>query len=110
MNTNPNETPGGDSAQTGAPPKQDRTWTERIEVHGNELVDRVKKIINEGNVRRVIIRNDKGDSLMEIPLTAGVIVGGALALAYPVLAALGAFGALLAHVKVDVVRTSGPTN
>ncbi len=102
MSTNPNETPAGDTTS----PKQERTWTERIEMTGGELVDRVKKLITEGNVRRVIIRNDKGDSLVEIPLTAGVVVSGALVLAYPVLAALGALAALLAHVKVDVIRTT----
>ena len=114
MSSNPNEmhentTQSGPADQSNVPPKQERTWTEHIEMAGNELVDRVKKLIAEGNVRRVIIRNEKGDSLLEIPLTAGVVVGGALALAYPVLAALGALAALLVHVKVDVVRTTDVT-
>jgi hypothetical protein len=78
-----------------------------MEMAGKDLVDRVKKLIAEGNVRRVIVRNDKGESLLEIPLAAGVVVGGALAWAYPILAAVGALAAVLAHVKVDVVRTDG---
>jgi Domain of unknown function (DUF4342) len=110
MSTTPNETPVGDTTQsqseTGTPPKSERTWTEQIEVAGNELVERVKKLIAEGNVRKVIIRNEKGDSLLEIPMTAGVVVGGVFAMAFPVLAALGAFAALLANVKVEVVRSS----
>jgi len=68
-------------------------------------VERVKELVAKGNVRRVIVRNEEGDVLMEIPLTAGVVVGGALALAYPLLAALGAVGALVARVRVDIVRT-----
>jgi hypothetical protein len=99
------ETKGNPTGES-TPPKQERTWTEHLEMAGSELVERVKGVIAEGNVRRVIIRNEKGVSLLEIPLTAGAVVGGALAIAYPVLAALGAFAALLAHVKVEVVRTS----
>ena len=101
-----NETPVSDTTQSEMPPKRERTWTEEFEVAGKDLVERVKKLIAEGNVRRVIIRNEKGESLLEIPLTAGVVVGGALALAYPVLAALGALAALIAHFKVDVVRAT----
>lgn len=86
-------------------PEPEHTWTERIEIAGSELVERVKELVAKGNVRRVIVRNEKGEILMEIPLTAGVVVGGALAMAYPLLAALGAVGALVARVRVDIVRT-----
>ncbi len=86
-------------------PEQERTWTERIEIAGSELVERVKELIAKGKVRRVIVRNEKGEVLLEIPLTAGVVVGGALAVAYPLLVALGAVGALVARVSVDIVRT-----
>jgi hypothetical protein len=106
MSNSTNETPTGNTTQANTPPRQERTFSEVFEVAGSELVERVKKAIAEGNVRRVIIRNEKGDSLLEIPLTAGVVVGGALAIVYPVLAALGAFAALLAKVKVEVIRTT----
>lgn len=86
-------------------PGSEQAWTERVEIAGSELVERVKQLVAKGNVRRVIVRNEEGDVLMEIPLTAGVVVGGALALAYPLLAALGAVGALAARVRVDIVRT-----
>lgn len=85
--------------------KEERTWTEKIESAGGELVDRVKELIAEGNVRRLIIRNQNDEILLQVPLTAGVVVGGALTVFYPVLAALGAMGALLARVKIEIVRT-----
>ena len=84
--------------------KEERTWIEEIEIAGSELVERVKELVREGNVRRLIIRKPSGELLMEIPLTAGVMVGGAFTIVAPVLAALGAMAALLAKVKVEVVR------
>ena len=85
--------------------KEERTWTEKIEIEAGKLVDRVKELIQEGNVRRLIIRKTNGDLLLEIPLTAGVAVGSAVTIFAPVLAALGAMAALLAKVKVEIVRT-----
>ena len=70
--------------------KEERTWIEEIEVAGSELVERVKVLISEGNVRRLIIKKPDGSLLMEIPLTAGVAVGGVFTVVAPVLAALGA--------------------
>jgi hypothetical protein len=55
-----------------------RTFTEQIDIAASELVDRTKELIEEGNVRRIIIRNQDSEVLMEVPLTAGVVVGGAL--------------------------------
>jgi hypothetical protein len=52
-----------------------------------------------------IIRNQEDEVLLEVPLTAGVAVGGVMTLIAPVLAALGAMAALLTHVKVEIVRT-----
>jgi hypothetical protein len=62
-------------------------------------------LIAEGNVRRLIIRNPEDEKLLEVPLTAGVVVGGAFTVLAPVLAALGAMAALLTRVKVEIVRT-----
>jgi len=81
------------------------TSRERITIAGNELVDNVKRLIEEGNVRRLIIRKPDGDVLIEIPLTAGIAVSGALALMAPVFAALGAMAALVAKVQVEIVRS-----
>jgi hypothetical protein len=86
------------------PSKKDGTWTEEIVVAGGELIAQVKKLVAEGNVRRLIIKKPSGEVMVEIPLTAGVVAGGAVLLIAPVLAALGALAALLAEVKLEVVR------
>src|SRR5215204_3350216 len=84
--------------------EDEHTFTEQIEIAASDLVDRTKELIEEGNVRRIIIRNEEDEVLMEVPLTAGVVVGGAVTIVAPVLAALGALAALLTHVKIEVVR------
>jgi len=84
--------------------KQRRSIGEDVALAGSELVDYVKRLIAEGSVRRLIIRKRSGEVLVEVPLTAGVAVTGALTLMAPVLAALGALAALLAQVRVEVVR------
>jgi repressor of nif and glnA expression len=81
------------------------TFIEQIEIAASELVDRTKELIEEGNVRRIIIRSQDDEVLLEVPLTAGVVVGGAVTIVAPVLAALGALAALLTRVKIEVVRT-----
>ena len=90
------------------PKKTDSTWTEEIVIAGNQLVDRVKALMVEGNVRRLIIRKPSGESLLEIPLTAGVAVGSVLTIMAPILAALGALAALLAEVKLEIIHTGKP--
>ena len=89
------------------PERRERTWSEEIVVAGGELVERVKQLVREGNVRRLVVRKASGEVLLEIPLTAGVAVGGAVTLLAPVLAALGALAALLTEVKLEVVRSGG---
>ena len=95
---------------TNDPQKQGRDWSEEIAVAGGELVDRIKKLVAEGNVRRLIIRKPDGESLLEIPLNAGVAVGGALTIMAPVLAAIGALAALLSEFKLEVIRTDEERN
>ena len=85
--------------------QDEHTFTEQIEIAASDLVDRTKELIEEGNVRRLIIRNQEDEVLLEVPLTAGVVVGGAVTIVAPVLAALGALAALLTRVKIGVVRT-----
>jgi len=77
---------------------------EEFEVDAGKVVDEVKKLIAQGNVRRLILRKENDEILMEIPLTAGVAAGSILTIFAPVLAALGAMAALLARVKIQVVR------
>jgi cytochrome c-type biogenesis protein CcmH/NrfF len=82
-----------------------RNFSEELEVAGSQLVDRVKELIEEGNVRRLIIRNPEGRTLVEIPLTVGAGVGAALLLWLgPVIASVAVIGALIARVKIEVVR------
>jgi hypothetical protein len=79
------------------------THTESMEVEGDDLVGRIKEIVHEGNVRRIIIKNDEGEKLIELPVTVGVI-GALLA---PPLAAVGAVAALVAKCTIEVERESG---
>ena len=82
-----------------------RTFSEELEVAGSQLVERVRELIEEGNVRRLIIRNQEGRTLLEIPLTVGAVAGGAiLVFLGPVMAALAVVGALVARLKIEIVR------
>ncbi len=78
---------------------------EEFRVDGDRLVAKVKEIIHEGNVRRITIKNEKGDPLIEIPLTLGVV--GAVLL--PVWAALGAMAALAANLTIIVEKVEPPS-
>ena len=80
----------------------DQKKTEEFSVNADQVVDKVKQLINEGNVRRIIIKNEKGESIMEFPVTFGVV--GAVLL--PVFAALGAAAALLTKCTIVVERRS----
>ena len=86
--------------------KQKNEWREEFEVKGRDLVERVKELIREGNVRKLIIYKSDGSILMEVPLTASVIAGSAMLVLTPVLAAIGAAAAFLAEVKIEVVGMS----
>jgi hypothetical protein len=81
-----------------------KSWTEELVIDSKELVGEVRKLIAAGNVRKIIIRRPNDEVLMEIPLNAGVAVGAAAVLFAPVLAAVGALAALIAEVKIQVVR------
>ncbi len=77
--------------------------TEEFTVSGDDLVAKVKELVREGNVRRIIINNEEGEVLVEVPLTIGV-VGVVFA---PVLAAIGALAALVTHCTITVERKDG---
>ena len=80
--------------------EEKETSTEMIEVSGDDLVAKVKEIVREGNVRRIVIKNEEGEQVIEIPLTVGVV--GAILL--PALAAIGAVAALLSKCTIEVER------
>lgn len=90
------------------PERNERPLSEEIRVRGSELVERVKALIQEGNVRRLVVRRPSGEALVEIPLTAGVGIAGLLTLMTPVLAALGAMAALIADFRVQIERDGPP--
>jgi len=73
---------------------------EEFKVNGDDLLKRIKQLVNEGNIRKIIIKNDKGVSLIEIPLTLGVV--GALLI--PVWAAIGAIAAMVTNCTVIIEK------
>ncbi len=82
--------------------------SEEFRVSGDRVVSKVKELINEGNIRRIILKNEEGHTLIEVPLTAGVAVGVATAWLFPVWAAIGAIAALAAHLTIVVERADTP--
>ena len=79
------------------------TTKEKFTVSGSQLVEKVKQLIHEGNIRRVRVIH-KGNTILEIPLTIGAPAAVAVALAAPLLAALGAFAALVTECTIEVEK------
>jgi hypothetical protein len=77
-----------------------KVTSEQFSVSSDDLIERVKELLHEGNVTRIIVKNEKGEVLLEIPATVGVI-GVVLV---PWLAALGAIAALATNCKIVVER------
>ena len=73
---------------------------EEVKVKGEDLLKKVKELIHEGNIRRIIIKNESGETYIEIPLTLGV-VGMVVA---PILAAVGAIAALASNFTIEIVK------
>ena len=80
----------------------EKVFTEEFQVDGDELLSKIKELVHAGNIRRIIIRNEKGKTLIDIPLTIGV-VGVLMA---PQLAAVGAIAALLSKGSIVVERVA----
>ena len=81
----------------------ERTWREKIEGTTEQILAQIKRLIDEGNVRRVLVKQ-QGRTIAEFPLTVGV-VGTVIA---PVAAALGALTAVLADCSIEVEKTAPP--
>ena len=73
---------------------------EEMKVKGEDLLKKVKELIHEGNIRRIIIKNENGETYIEIPLSLGV-VGMVVA---PILAAVGAIAALASNFTIAIVK------
>jgi len=81
---------------------------EEIKVKGNQMIDKVREIIEEGNARRILIKKD-GRTVMEIPLAVGVGGAAAAILLAPTLAAIGAFASLVSDIRLVVEREAEVT-
>jgi hypothetical protein len=77
-----------------------KTWTEEFKASGGEILTKVKELIRQGNIRRIILKDEHGKIFMEIPLTVG-IVGAAF---LPVIAAIGTIAALVSNLTIVVEK------
>jgi hypothetical protein len=84
--------------------QKEKSNHESFKVSGDEIMAKVKEIIKEGNARRIIIKNEKDEIIMEFPLTIGAI-GVVLA---PIFAAVGTLTALATHCTIIVEKRSEP--
>ncbi len=89
-------------------PAREKTWTEVIEVTSDELLASIKRLAAEGQVRRIRLIEPDGDIVLDMPLSIGAIAGGAIVLAAPLLAVLGALAAFVTKVRLEVVRNGAP--
>jgi len=85
--------------------EQIRIKFEEIKVAGMELVDKVKALIHEGNIHRLIIKSEEGHTMIEVPVTIAAVG----AIAAPVLAAVGAIAAMVTHCTIVVERREPPS-
>ena len=83
------------------------TITEKFTVSGSQLVEKIKQIIHEGNIRRVRLLHE-GRTVIEIPLSIGAPAAALGILAAPVLAAIGAFAALVTECTIEVEKIEKP--
>ena len=79
---------------------EEQVRTEEYQIDGDEMVAKVKELVHKGNIRRITIKNEEQKTLIEVPLTLGVV--GALLL--PVWAALGAIAALVTNCTIVVEK------
>lgn len=81
-----------------------KTFTEEIEVAGHQLMAEITRLIGEGNVRKLRILSKEGEVVLTIPLTAGAVAGGVVVIAAPWIAVIATLAAVLAKVRLEVVR------
>ena len=80
---------------------------EKFTVSGSQLIEKIKQLIHEGNIRKVRVLHE-GQTVLEIPLSIGAPAAAIGILAVPVLAALGAFAALVTECTIEVEKTEEP--
>lgn len=81
------------------------TKTEEFRVDGDKVISKIKELLNEGNVRRIVLKTEDGKTLIEIPLMVGVIGVSLGVILAPVWAAIGAIAALVTKLSIVVERT-----
>ena len=87
--------------------EDEKTTSEKCTVSGDKIVEKVKQLIQEGNVRRVrLIHKDR--AIFDIPLSIGAPAAAAIVIAAPVLAAIGAFAALVTECTLEVEKVEEP--
>lgn len=106
MNEGDRRSERDDAAGAGSRGDDWRTVVEEFKVRSEDVIAKIKELVREGNVRRIILKNDEGKTLIEIPLTVGVI--GTLLL--PAWAAVGAIAALVADLTLAVERRTPQGN
>jgi hypothetical protein len=91
--------------QTEEAPDQ-KVSVEEFSISGDSLVAKVKELIHEGNIRRIIIKHSEGQTLIEIPLTVGVVGGVIGAALFPVVTAVAVIGSMVAHLTIVVEKSN----
>ena len=80
--------------------EEKKTRTEEFKLNGDEILNKLKELLHQGNIRRIILKDESGKTFMEIPLTVGVV--GAIII--PVWAAIGAIAALVSKLTIVVEK------
>ena len=94
-----------DHSQQGSPAGGAKSFTERVELAGDQLVSTITGLVKDSTVRRIVIRDHNDRKLFAVPMPAGVAIGGLAVVAVPTLAAIGAIAALVTKVHLDIERT-----
>ena len=84
----------------------EKVTVEEFSINGDSLVAKVKELIRAGNIRRIIIKHSEGQTLIEIPLTVGVVGGVLGAALFPVVTAVAVIGSMVAHLTIVVEKTN----
>jgi hypothetical protein len=90
---------------SGTTPPPDEPFAEKLRLQGEALLSKIKELLHEGNVQRIVVKDSAGHTVMEIPVNAGVVA----AIVAPVLIAVAALAALASDWNIEVYR-SGSTS
>ncbi len=82
-----------------------QSWEEKITVGSAEVLEAIKKLIKEANVRKITVKSPSGKKILTIPASAGAAVGGLAVLTAPMVSAILAITALVTNVTLEVERT-----